>query len=92
MHALHLGDEHVGGPIPAGDHPPDQEHMASQLPPAPVKDPGPQDDLNVTGLIFDCDEHRSVLSLWVLPGDGPARRQDLLSLTCILHCGSGQHP
>ena len=90
--ALHLGNDQAAGPIPSGDHTPGQEHMASQLSPAPVKDLGPQDDLHVPGFIFDCDEHRAVLSLGVLPGDGPARHQYLLSLTRILHGSGGQHP
>ena len=92
MDALHLGNDHAGGPIPAGNHTPDQEHMAAQLSPAPVKDPGPQDDLHVPGLVLDGDEHRSILSLGVLAGYGPARHQDLLSVTRILHGGGGQHP
>lgn len=63
MDALHLGDDHAGSPVPAGDHAPDQEHLALQLPPVPVKDLRPQDDLHVPGLVLHGYERRAVIVL-----------------------------
>ena len=78
--ASHLRGHDAGGTVPPGDRAPHQQHVTAQLPPAPVEDLGPQDQLGVPGLILDSDEHRTVLPPGVLPGYGPACHHDLLSL------------
>ena len=91
MDAPHGGGNHAGGPVPPGYGAPRQQHMAPQLSPAAGQDPGPQDELNVPGLVLDGDEHRAVLPPGVLAGDGPSRHQDFPSFSRLLHGGGGHH-
>ena len=63
-------------------------HQVPGIPAAFPEHVEPDDQLGVPGLVLDGDEHRDLLPLAVLQGDGLTRHQDFLSFTGAVH-GSG---
>ena len=84
-------DDHVGRSIPPGHLAPDLHHLASKLTSAPGKHAGPEDDLDVVGLVLDGHEDRPVPPARVLPRHRPSGHRNQVAVANSLHRRSREH-
>ena len=84
IHALYVGDDDVGGAIPARDNTHSDDHLTIQTSTVPGENLGPEDELKISPLVLYGNEYGVAFPTWVLFCHRPSCHKHHLPILHIL--------